>query len=200
MTTLLIAELTDREFGTSVLKTSDFANWLDSKGLSIQTLPPFSNFEFLHIETLLVCIERGATEGLTREEATDIVQNIPRMTGDRAAKHSSKWLIGAEAHQQWRQRIAQATLKGELVILDLSSKLPIETEKDSRPLSDKERTTLLVIIAALAKEAKISLDQPSKAAETIAKITQDMGSPVSKRAIEGKLNLIADALADRANT
>ena len=71
---------------------------------------------------------------------------------------------------------------------------------DSRPLDDRERTTLLVIIAALAKEARVPISQPSKAADLIAKITQEMGASVSKRAIEEKLKLIDGALQSRTRS
>ena len=69
-----------------------------------------------------------------------------------------------------------------------------------KPLGTTERTTLLTIIAALAKEAKVPISQPSKATDLIAKITQEMRAPVSKRAIEEKLKLIDEALQSRTRS
>lgn len=70
--------------------------------------------------------------------------------------------------------------------------------KFDEPLATKERNTLLVIIAALAKEAKIDLTKPSKAGETIAHMTEEIGAPVDHATIEGKIKLIKDALESRA--
>lgn len=66
-----------------------------------------------------------------------------------------------------------------------------------RPLGSRERKTLLVVIAALAKAAKISLESTGKAAGYIEGLTAGIGARVSKRAIENHLNLIPDALESR---
>ena len=72
---------------------------------------------------------------------------------------------------------------------------PPETDK---PLSTKERNTLLVIIAALARAAKIDLSKPSKAGESIANLTEIIGAPVDHATVEQKIRQIADALESRA--
>ena len=69
-----------------------------------------------------------------------------------------------------------------------------------RPLSTTERSTLLIIIAALAEQAKIPISRPSKAADLIANLTQRLGAPVSKRSIEEKLKLINDAVQSRTKS
>jgi PIN domain nuclease of toxin-antitoxin system len=69
---------------------------------------------------------------------------------------------------------------------------------DAKPLAKRERNTLLVIIAALAKIAKVDVDKPSAAASVIASETERMGVRVSDRAILNHLNRIPDALADKA--
>ncbi|MDD2809282.1 hypothetical protein [Rhodoferax sp.] len=66
-----------------------------------------------------------------------------------------------------------------------------------KPLLTRERDTLLTIIAALAKEAKLQIDQPGKTALYIEGLTNEMGSPVSKRAIEEHLKKIPNALETR---
>lgn len=66
-----------------------------------------------------------------------------------------------------------------------------------RPLGTRERDTLLTIIAALAKEARLQIDQPGKAALFIEGLTNQLGSPVSKRAIEEHLKKIPNALETR---
>ena len=67
-----------------------------------------------------------------------------------------------------------------------------------RPLSNIERETLLIIIAALAKEAKIDINKTSKAGELIAKLSQQVGAPVGPTTIETHLKKISQALENRA--
>lgn len=69
-----------------------------------------------------------------------------------------------------------------------------------KPLGERERITLLVIISALAKEAKIDILKPSKAAELIDRLTQTLGARVAARTIEDHLKRIPAALENRANT
>lgn len=69
--------------------------------------------------------------------------------------------------------------------------------KDIDPLDPRERNTLLIIIAALAREAKINIDLPGKAAIFIEGLTDSMGTHASKRAIEEHLKTIPDALETR---
>ena len=64
-------------------------------------------------------------------------------------------------------------------------------------LSKRERDTLLTIIAALCKEAKIDIKTPSKAGDLIQSLTDSMGAPVAKRTIEEHLKKIPNALATR---
>ena len=71
----------------------------------------------------------------------------------------------------------------------------IETEP--KPLINRERETLLIIIAALAQEAKIDISKTSKIGDLIADLTQKMGCPVGATTIEEKLKLIPDALESR---
>lgn len=66
-----------------------------------------------------------------------------------------------------------------------------------KPLLAKERNTLLTIIAALAKEAKIELKEYGKSAQYISGLTNELGAEVSKRSIEEHLKKIPDALAIR---
>jgi hypothetical protein len=77
---------------------------------------------------------------------------------------------------------------------DLEARLSEPDRKVEKPIERRERTTLLVIIAALAKLAKIDVTKPSKAAAAIASQTDLMGAPVGARTIENHLNRISDAL------
>ena len=68
---------------------------------------------------------------------------------------------------------------------------------ENKPLREKERSTLLRIIAGLAKAADIDISKPSKAAQTIEALIEDVGATVSARAIENHLNRIPDLLERR---
>jgi len=65
------------------------------------------------------------------------------------------------------------------------------------PLKERERDTLLTIIAALCKEAKIPYDKPAKAAGLIKSTAATMGASIGETTIEGHLKKIPDALATR---
>ena len=70
-------------------------------------------------------------------------------------------------------------------------------KQEEKPLATKERNTLLAIIAALCKEAKIDYTKPSKAAEILLGMADEMGLSISKRGIEEHLKKIPDSLASR---
>jgi hypothetical protein len=67
-----------------------------------------------------------------------------------------------------------------------------------KPVGQRERTTLLVMIAALARMARIDVATPSSAAAVIESETTRMGTRVAARTIENHLNRIPDALESRA--
>jgi hypothetical protein len=69
---------------------------------------------------------------------------------------------------------------------------------EPKPIETRERTTLLVIIAALAELQKIDLKKPSSAAVAIEAQTASMGARVSARTIEDHLKRIPDALEGRS--
>lgn len=85
-------------------------------------------------------------------------------------------------------------------LLDLEKTANGESDSAGKPLTTRERDTLLTIIAVLAKAAKVPLDdysKPGKAAGYIEGLTDEFGAHVSKRAIEEHLKKIPDALATR---
>ena len=64
---------------------------------------------------------------------------------------------------------------------------PVAVNDLDKPLGERERTTLLTIIAALADFAKLDLRHPSKAAQSIESMTSHIGARISARAIENHL-------------
>jgi hypothetical protein len=82
---------------------------------------------------------------------------------------------------------------------DLETRLSEAADpKAERPLERRERNTLLVIIAALSKLAKIDLTKSSGAAAAIENQTVHMGARVAARTIENHLKLIPEALEGRS--
>ena len=67
-----------------------------------------------------------------------------------------------------------------------------------RAIERRERTTLLVIIAALAKLAKVDVTKPSSAATAIESQTSLMGARVAARTIENHLKRIPEALENKS--
>jgi hypothetical protein len=80
------------------------------------------------------------------------------------------------------------------VIEEFASTLlnPTPTALD-KPLGKRERGTLLVIIAALAKKASINLSL-SSAAGDIVKLTEALGAPVGHTTVKKQLDLIDEAV------
>jgi hypothetical protein len=75
----------------------------------------------------------------------------------------------------------------------------LETDKPTeKPIQRRERTTLLVMVAALAKLAKIDVTKPSSAATAVESQTTLMGVRVAARTVENHLKRIPEALDSRA--
>lgn len=64
-----------------------------------------------------------------------------------------------------------------------------------RPLDERERTTLLCIIGALAREQRIDLSQPMKAGDTVAAMAPELD--LSGRTIGEKLKQVGEAMGRR---
>jgi hypothetical protein len=69
-----------------------------------------------------------------------------------------------------------------------------------RPVGQRERTTFLVIIAALAELARLKVDRPSAAAAAIEGQAARLGINVGLRTIEEKLKLLPEILRSRTDT
>ena len=66
-------------------------------------------------------------------------------------------------------------------------------------LGDRERTTLLTIIAALAKDAKIDVSKPTKAGTIIAARISAMGYEVAPNTVAGHLRTLRKTLFGEAS-
>lgn len=77
---------------------------------------------------------------------------------------------------------------------DLEALISESNPTTERPIELREKTTLLVIIAALAKVAGIDVARPSKAATEIETHTALLGARVAARTVENHLKSIPEAL------
>ena len=81
---------------------------------------------------------------------------------------------------------------------DLEARASEPDQRVEKPIEQRERNTLLVIVAALAELAKIDLKKPSKAASAIEAQTVRMGARVATRTIEEHLKRIPEAREGRS--
>jgi len=77
---------------------------------------------------------------------------------------------------------------------DLEALISEPNTDTEKPLNPRERDSLLLIIGALARLAKVDFTKSSKAAIAIERETIDMGARVAPRTIENHLNRIRMAL------
>lgn len=88
-------------------------------------------------------------------------------------------------------------MPNEVARVEATSDDKSAVQATDKPLSTIERNTLLTIIAALAKYAKIDVKECGKSAQYISGLTDELGANVSKRAIEEHLKKIPTALEVR---
>lgn len=110
----------------------------------------------------------------------------------------SYWLIAAADFAAW---LATNGMQPSVHIqawfdetgVTFGNAIPVE----EKPLSTRERNTLLAIIAALCKEAKIDYTKPAKAAGQILHTIDSMGLQIGETTIESHLKKIPGALETR---
>jgi hypothetical protein len=90
--------------------------------------------------------------------------------------------------------------RSERLVPQPSAGKPVAADLTTPPLKQRERTTLLVLVAALAQELRIDVGQPSKAAVAIEKLTSRAGARVAARTIEDHLKRIPDALERKSDS
>lgn len=115
--------------------------------------------------------------------------------------HDNSYLSDPKYKARMRARAEAVVRETERLMGEReAAEIPIEPGAgiDSKLLGARERSTLLTIIGALAKEAKVDISKPSKAATFIEGLTNELGAPVSKRSIEEHLKTVSAAVASRS--
>lgn len=83
----------------------------------------------------------------------------------------------------------------------VDSTQPLSPDATGKTLGQRERATLLTLIAALAKAAGIDLSQPSKASGQIEALTTELlGIRIPARTVENHLKAVPDALERRGRS
>lgn len=156
MSVLFHAEIVGRDFGSHLLSVAKLTAWAQNKDLELVTLPPIDGFRFVQVEALLCAIERAVSSSTKDHEAAAIVQSTPKLVQDRAAEIAPRWLVGADAHLQWRNLIKQAVQAGELSLLNYGSKLPIQ-KPDTQPQVAPEAAPVVSTWESMAKKQAIEI-------------------------------------------
>ena len=127
-------------------------------------------------------------------EQEDLLCQIPPdMGNDFGSRHESEFPVGSLL-------VVRRPALDEFIRQQVPVQAPTSASLD-RPLKERERATLLTVIAALAKTAGIDVSQPSKASGQIeAMTTQALNIRIPARTVENHLKAIPDALERRGKT
>ena len=139
------------------------------------------------------CVLKEAPVGAWVEQEDLLCQLPPDMGNDFGSRHESEFPVGSLLVV--RRPALEAFIRQHVPV-----QAPTSASLD-RPLGERERATLLTVIAALAENAGIDLSQPSKASGQIeALTTQALGIRIPARTVENHLKAIPDALERRGKT
>ena len=139
------------------------------------------------------CVLKEAPVGAWVEQEDLLCQIPPDMGSDFLPRPASEFPVGSLL-------VVRRPALDEFIRQHVPAQAPTSASLD-RPLKERERATLLTIIAALAKTAEIDVSQPSKAGGQIeALTTQAVGIRIPARTVESHLKAIPDALERRSKT
>jgi hypothetical protein len=120
-----------------------------------------------------------------------------RTLSDKARNHKS-----GDSCYQLGESVSLDFLFDNCVVMREEVERYLSTHSDSKSpatsLGNRERDTLLSIIAALCKEAKLDYAKPAKTAGLIQSTAAQMGIQIGETTIENHLKKIPNALASRA--
>lgn len=109
--------------------------------------------------------------------------------------------VGGVGVERSRVSLAEVLERGVVVMAELErfedAHQTLQAVNNDKPLSKRERDTLLTIIAVLCKVAKLDPLRHSKTAEYIEGVAAQMGISIGETTIEGHLKKIPDAVAGR---
>ena len=159
---------------------NDFEDWCDSRNLTLE-----ENWsQYLQDETTIFDNALDAADSTRRKlETLDFDKQVRNRSEDIASLSTEEEL-----------RAYSLKLLEENVALRYGANGAREVE---RPMTNRERRSLLTIIAALCKEAKYDYERHSKTAGLIQRACETMGLAIGETTIEQHLKRIPDAIRPR---
>lgn len=120
---------------------------------------------------------------------------------DAIAKHRDVFEVGGVSVEKGRISLADVLKNGVVMRAELArfenAKPGLNGVNDEKPLSKRERDTLLTIIALACKEGKLDYLKPSKTAGMLTGTAASLGISIGESTIEEHLKKIPDALVSR---
>jgi hypothetical protein len=136
-------------------------------------------------------------------ESIGMRRKVGQVTNRAEEVRFAEWLL-EDASDFEQQRFSRTQLADWLDAIGLTSVYPfnppmpnIKSSPLDEPLDTKERRTLLTIIAALCKDAKVPYEKPTAAAGMIQSTAAKMGVSIGLTTIKNHLKTIPDALETR---
>ncbi len=195
----MIACIERREIKTTWLKRLLDTGKIDTANTLISSEEFFKFLELFGLDGEIACEEgwpirdRLEVEGGLSYDVSEYIRRV-RSFGGKA----DKAFIASEKNKYAENPELLEMLIMENFALKFNAKPQAgKDDQVDKPITTRERNTLLTIIAALAKEAKIDLSKPAKAGEAIAHLTELIGAPVDHSTIEGKIKQISEAVKAR---
>ena len=132
-------------------------------------------------------VERDTREGAFVTGKEGVVYQLPLPSSLERVSDRDRSVLPVGTVLGVRRQVLDAVLR----------ELDDATDPLDNPLGERERTSLLTIIAALARKADLDISKVSKAGGIIERWTIELDARVSARAIEDHLKRIPDALERR---
>jgi hypothetical protein len=131
MKPLVQQELFDREFGRAAVTMAGLTAWVANNGLQLPpTVPELTDFDVVHVETLLCAIERGVPN-LQDDVALELARSVECSDSTREKINDgnanlARWLVSADVPLSWRKRLRAALDASELQAVDVLTGLPTQ--------------------------------------------------------------------------
>lgn len=133
-----------------------------------------------------VCRRKSIVESHLAAKSLQTQEPYKRVSGDAGDR-----LVTLSEFRRWGE-----SLPSPLAFADeFPEALQRQMAESSKPMDTREKTTLLCIIGALAKEARLDISEPYKAGEVIAKLLLD--TKLSSRTIGDHLKGVSEAMDSR---
>ncbi len=132
------------------------------------------------------CVLKEAPVGAWVEQEDLLCQIPPDMGSDFGSRHESEFPVGSLL-------VVRRPVLEEFIRRHAPDPAPTSDPLD-KPLGQRERTTLLTIIAALAKEANVDVSTHAKSGEIISNLIAAIGFKVAPNTVAGHLRTLRKTL------